>query len=246
MLGGGLYNSGTVTINRSTFNNNVARIGPCTGFCGAHGGGIYNTGTLTVHNTTFSGNSTFVNCSKDCVSSGGGIDSGGTFKITNSTFSGNRSDITPCTGFCGAGGGAILGNGTISNSTIAGNSAPRFGGIEGPIVQNTIIANNSGGNCSTGGVTSKGYNMSSDDTCNFGGPGDRNNTNPMLGPLQYNGGPTQTQGLLPGSPAIDAGNPNGCTDSQGNLLKTDQRGAPRPDKEDTGGCDMGAYESQQD
>ena len=48
--------------------------------------------------------------------------------------------------------------------------------------------------------------------------------------------------LLPGSPAIDAGNPSGCTDDQGNLLKTDQRGQPRPDKEDTGGCDMGAYE----
>jgi hypothetical protein len=52
--------------------------------------------------------------------------------------------------------------------------------------------------------------------------------------------------LLSGSPAIDAGNPNGCTDGNGNLLKTDQRGMPRPDKEDTGGCDMGAYERQSD
>jgi hypothetical protein len=47
-------------------------------------------------------------------------------------------------------------------------------------------------------------------------------------------------------PAIDAGNPSGCTDGQGHLLKTDQRGKPRPDKEDTGGCDMGAYERQKD
>jgi len=66
----------------------------------------------------------------------------------------------------------------------------------------------------------------------------------MLGPLQNNGGPTQTQALLPGSPAVDAGNPNGCTDGSGNLLKTDQRGAPRPDPEDTGGCDIGAFEKQ--
>ena len=49
-----------------------------------------------------------------------------------------------------------------------------------------------------------------------------------------------------GSPAIDAGNPSGCTDGQGQPLKTDQRGKPRPDKEDTGGCDIGAYESQSD
>jgi len=69
-------------------------------------------------------------------------------------------------------------------------------------------------------------------------------TDPKLGALQNNGGPTMTGALLSGSPAIDAGNPTGCVDGQGHLLKTDQRGKPRPDKEDTGGCDMGAYESQ--
>jgi hypothetical protein len=52
--------------------------------------------------------------------------------------------------------------------------------------------------------------------------------------------------LLPGSPAIDAGNPNGCTDSEGHLLTTDQRGWARPGKDDTGGCDMGAFERQKD
>lgn len=45
--------------------------------------------------------------------------------------------------------------------------------------------------------------------------------------------------LLPGSPAIDAGNPSGCTDGSGHLLTTDQRGYPRHDPEDTRGCDMG-------
>jgi hypothetical protein len=73
-----------------------------------------------------------------------------------------------------------------------------------------------------------------------------NNTDPLLGPLQNNGGPTQTMALQEGSPAIDAGNPAGCTYGHGHLLKTDQRGLPRPDKEDTGGCDIGAYESQID
>ena len=73
-----------------------------------------------------------------------------------------------------------------------------------------------------------------------------NNTDPKLGTLGDYGGPTQTIPLLAGSPAIDAGNPNGCTDANGDLLKTDQRGYPRPDKEDTGGCDMGSYERQKD
>ena len=73
-----------------------------------------------------------------------------------------------------------------------------------------------------------------------------NNIDPKLGTLGNYGGLTQTVPLLSGSPAIDAGNPSGCTDGQGNLLKTDQRGMPRPNKEDIGGCDMGAYESQSD
>lgn len=75
-------------------------------------------------------------------------------------------------------------------------------------------------------------------------PGDLNNTDPQLGPLHNNGGATQTMAFPSGSRAIDAGNPNGCTDSLGNPLKTDQRGKPRPDPGDTSGCDIGAYESQ--
>ena len=73
-----------------------------------------------------------------------------------------------------------------------------------------------------------------------------NGTNPKLGGLRNNGGPTQTMALPTGSPAVDAGNPSGCTDNVGQLLTTDQRGQPRPDKEDTGGCDMGAYERPTD
>jgi hypothetical protein len=76
--------------------------------------------------------------------------------------------------------------------------------------------------------------------------GDLNGADPKLGRLKNNGGPTPTMALLSGSPAIDSGNPDGCTDSRGHLLKTDQRGKPRPDKEDTGGCDRGAFERQRD
>jgi hypothetical protein len=50
--------------------------------------------------------------------------------------------------------------------------------------------------------------------------------------------------LLPGRPRIDAGNPSDGTDGKGHLLKSDQRGMPRPDTEGSSGCDMGAYERQ--
>jgi len=94
-------------------------------------------------------------------------------------------------------------------------------------------------------MTSKGYNMSSDNSCNFHNSGDWNNADPKLGQLQNNGGPTQTMAVPLESPAIDAGNPSGCRDAHGNLLTTDQRGQPRPDKDTQSfGCDMGAYERQ--
>ncbi|HEY4900437.1 MAG TPA: choice-of-anchor Q domain-containing protein [Terriglobales bacterium] len=88
--------------------------------------------------------------------------------------------------------------------------------------------------------------MSSDGNCDFNRPGDLNNIDPLLGPLQYNDGPTQTMAIQARSPAIDAGNSSGCIDGQEHLLKTDQRGMPRPDTEDKIGCDMGAYERQTD
>ncbi|PYI92889.1 MAG: hypothetical protein DMF03_01655, partial [Verrucomicrobia bacterium] len=66
---------------------------------------------------------------------------------------------------------------------------------------------------------------------------------PLLGPLQNNGGPTQTHALLPGSPAIDTAAPAGATDDLGNPLMIDQRGFPRPYPAG-GGSDMGAFELQ--
>ena len=170
----------------------------------------------------------------------------GTVKISNSTLSGN--------GATGAGGGISNAGGTvtINNSTLSGNTTRNSSGGGGisnvgtATLQNTIVANSPrGGNC-YGAMTSDGYNLSSDGTCTFSNTGDLNNAHPKLGTLGNYGGPTQTIPLLSGSPAIDAGNPSGCTDNQGHLLKTDQRGQPRPDKEDTVGCDMGAYESQKD
>ncbi len=118
---------------------------------------------------------------------------------------------------------AEISNTTFSGNSAAGTTSGAGGGVykydgEGTVtLQNSIIANSpSGGNCS-GTIISNGYNLSSDNTCAFNHSGDFNNPDPMLGPLQNNGGPTQTMALATGSPAIDAGNPSGCTDGQGHL-----------------------------
>ena len=112
-------------------------------------------------------------------------------------------------------GGGIYGGFTITDSTFSGNTANQGGGIyTASAVQlgNTILkAGTSGANIlnNGGSVTSHGYNLSSDNGGGFlTGPGDQINTDPLLGPLQNNGGPTFTQELLTGSPAINAGDPN--------------------------------------
>jgi len=235
--GGGIINWGILTISNGVISENTA-----ASSYSATGGGIYNSGTLTINNSTLWGNA-----GSTSFIYGGAIYNSGTLAINNSTLSGNSA-----TGFTGGGGGAIYNNGTakISNTTFSGNGgSPNGGGIyNGGTVtlQNSIVANSSsGGNC-YGTMTSKGYNLSSDSTCSFSGAGDLNNTDPKLGPLQNNGGLTGTMALSSGSPAIDAGNPTGCTDNHGHLLKTDQRSQPRHDTEDASGCDMGAYERQSD
>ncbi len=230
--GGGISNSGTLTINGCTISGNVAN---------DNGGGMeLSGGPVTINNSTITANSASYY--------GGGIENVfGPLTINNSTITQNTAEYS--------GGGIELthgGTATISSTTIAANTAFVDGGgglvtydISSATFQNSIVANNAFGNCS-GTTNSAGHNLSSDLTCNFSGIGDMSNTNPKLGVLSNNGGPTQTIPLMEGSPAIDAGNPNGCADSKGRLLKIDQRGYPRPDQEDSSGCDMGAYEKQSD
>ena len=180
---------------------------------GSFGGGISSGGfktpgtVVTVINSTISGNS---------AQGGGGISNEyGVVSIVNSTISGNLATD---------GGGAVFnyaGALQIANSTISGNSAGSGGGVYNVPDQfgaarietgNTIFdAGASGENIFNNGgeVTSHGYNLSSDDGGGYlNGPGDQINTDPLLGPLQDNGGPTLTHMPLLGSPAIDAGDPN--------------------------------------
>ena len=90
-----------------------------------------------------------------------------------------------------------------------------------------------------GTVTSHGYNLSSDNGGGYlTGPGDQINTDPMFGPLQDNGGPTFTHALLPGSPAINAGDPSFTPPPL-----YDQRG-PGFDRVVNGRIDIGSFEVQ--
>ena len=220
-FGGGILNGGgaTLTITDSTLSGNI----------GGFGGGIFNTGTLAIVNCTVSGNA---------ASEGAGIYNGATSTITNSTLSGNAAP--------GAGGGCVnLGTLQIANSTLSDNSSGLGGGVFnlGTLqIGNTILnTGDSGANISNSGgtVTSLGYNLSSDDGGGFlTGPGDQINTDPMLGPLQDNGGPTFTHALLPASPAIDTGDPNFTPPPF-----FDQRG-PGFDRVVNGRIDIGSFEVQ--
>jgi hypothetical protein len=224
--GGGIYNSGTLAVTKATLSGNSA----------AYGGRIWNNvdGTLTVSDSTFSRNSAF---------SGGGIENVGALTVSDSTFSGNLAS-----GFGEATGGGIDNGGTltVTDSTISGNSAAFGGGgiyiypyiYPGTLtVTASILANNSGGNLGMEGggtVVSKGHNLFSDKPGVALNPTDLTDTDPLLGPLADNGGPTPTMALLPGSPAIDAGvTVPGVT--------ADQRGVPRPQGK---APDIGAFESR--
>lgn len=216
----------------------------------AGGGGyaISNSGDLTVSDSAVVGNSaggivddtnTTLALLRTLVADntgGGGLYNRGTATVETSTFAGNtgtaRSGADPARGAITA--NSSTGDLTITNSTIAGNSA----GIDyaavaaAPIVGNTLLADNSGVDCGLP-VTSLGQNLESGTSCGFTGTGDIQNADPLLGPLSDNGGPTDTRALTAGSPAIDAGG-SGCQPA-------DQRGYARP----VGvACDIGAFELQ--
>ncbi|HXM60423.1 MAG TPA: right-handed parallel beta-helix repeat-containing protein [Terriglobales bacterium] len=154
---GGIYNEGTLTVNDSTISDNSA-VGNYV--CG---GGIYNAGTLTINNSTINGNQ----ASGESNSSGGGIDNEGAVVLNNSTLTGNSATIYGGDGY----GGGISYGGCVEASSYAYATTLR----------NSIVADNKAGNC-YGTMTSKGYNLSSDDTCHFKSTGDLNNTHPKLGP----------------------------------------------------------------
>jgi CSLREA domain-containing protein len=258
--GGGIYNTGTLTVTSSTIQGNSSQL---------DGGGLYSLGTATITSSTIDSNSSQaggggiyapavtlqnVTVSRNLASSSGGgifLFDSGVSNLINSTVTANEA--------LGAGGGVLAASAATVhayNSTITSNKAgvsQMGGGIfltgSGSSIANTIVALNyrmsKTGNVPTdcaGTLMSLDYNLIQTLTdCTITGAAANNvyGADPNLGALQNNGGRTQTEALLTGSPAIDKGNPSGCTDNFGATLTTDQRGFLRPVN---GRCDMGAYE----
>ncbi len=194
------------------------------------GGGIYlygddaNRSKAVVQDSLISGNNSY--------QGGGGIENLGDLTLENTTLDANTGDSTPF--------GTIenLGRLAMTNTTIVASTGRGLYAQQGTVrVKNTIIQATQ--NCVGGSyITSLGNNLGTDQSCGFNATGDMSNTDPLLGALQDNGGPTWTRELLTGSPAIDAGANKGCP-------TTDQRGVTRP--QDANGdainlCDIGAYE----
>lgn len=219
------------------------------------GSGISNVGVVEIFASTIVSNT--------ATGSGGGIYNHDVMTVTNSTISGNAADDDGGGIYVGDCESMILNNVTVVNNRADhdGDGSGDGGGInisdDRVPVRNSIIA----GNTDTGGespdcysqssaapLNSYGYNLIQDTTgCIIIGDttGNQTGVSPNLGPLQDNGGPTFTHALLPGSPAIDGGNPAGCVDGAGLPLSTDQRGFPRAVDGDGNGtdiCDIGAYE----
>lgn len=245
--GGAIYGSGRMTINGSTISDNSTLAGPDSH---GYGGAIYTLGDgSSIVKSTISGN---------LATAGGGVfHSGQPMWLINATVSGNLST--------GDGGGIYNSAGTLGlyNVTVTENQANADesgfevgGGLyndsEGTLsFANSIVAGNarviptapyptlSPDECG-GSISSYGYNIVTGvDTSHCTIDRGVGTEDPLLGPLQFNGGPTRTHALSASSPAIDNGNPEGCADPLGELLGDDQRGVQRPSGSR---CDIGAFE----
>ncbi len=231
-FGGGLAsaeNGGNVLVERSQFSYNQA---------GDLGGASYQLGSSSYSftNTTING------------STAGAGNGGGALRVRDGTATIRSSTITRNNAPNGGGISAQQDNGktasvTLANTILAGNTDTDHSDGDSPDCYdpNALVATH---------VTSQGYNIVGRlEGCAFSAvTGDQvgssiSPVDPKLDPSEhFNGGPlirAFTVALLPGSPAINAGNPGTEDGVPPHCPFTDARGVPRS----TGGrCDIGAYE----
>ena len=195
--GGGIANYLYLTVQSSTISGNSA---------GTHGGGVANpfetpTPTVAINSSTLAYNY--------AGAYGGAIASASTVSVNDGTITGNT------TGPMGTGGGIGIGEGSLGlRSTILAGNGVGSGG-HGPDLDGSAAAITSNGNNLIGITTLSGTTSPWQSTDQLG------TSTPLLGPLQNNGGQTQTMALLPGSPAIGTGKASATgTDQRGYLFGT--------------------------
>ena len=214
LYGGGMYNTASSPIiTNTTFNGNYAS---------ERAGGLYNTSGSNTELT----NVTFVK--NTALNRGGGMTAAGSNpKLTNVTFTGNISN------FGGAMHHAEGANSTSTNVTFYGNTATlgstMYNEASNVSITNSILYNNGGSEIyNVNSTTAVTYSIVKD---GYTGTGNRD-VDPLLGPLQNNGGYTRTMLPLANSQAIDNGTDIVCPTK-------DQRGLDRPQGVH---CDIGAVE----
>ena len=226
--GGGIYNGfqRTLTITNSTISNNTA----APGFPDTHnlagGGGILNSGRLTITNRTVSSNTANVGTGIQNVNGTTAVSNstisgnlarlrgGGIFEFGAITAPKRALRISSSSSVAKwmlhnhfeSGRIALINTTISSNKVLTAGGGIYVLGISRVNLRNTIVAGNvatSSGDCfGMGTFKSLGHNLDSDGSCGLSpASGDLVNVDPLLGPLAYNGGPTQTHALLPGSPA---------------------------------------------
>ncbi len=222
--GGGLFNDKNIQLIDVTLAKNQAN----------RGGALFSYGNATLSRVTINNN----------VAAQGGAFflSAGVANLENVTLSANQAT---------AQGGGVYDDGILSiqNLTFFGNTAPQgnslyvseFGNAS---LSNTILASATNNNCAGEllNITSQGYNLETGTTCLLLSTGDQENVaNPgvrALGDWPPKPAKTKVHALLPTSPAVDHGNPDGCA-------QADQRTYLRPidsDSDGTAVCDIGAFE----
>jgi CSLREA domain-containing protein len=255
--GGGIDNVGMLAVIDSTISSSQAPMGD--------GGAISNDGTLQLIRSTLEGNQ---------ASSGGGLsDALGSSITINSTIAGNAADHGAGV-FMYADGSATFYNTTISSNFVPLTQTESYGAAGvgalnassvNVALYNSLVANNvdqySRGDFDCDGTLDiqqqnilgvapvcdeQGCQATGIEGCTLvgGGQSTQLDSAGTLGGLASNGGPTRTIALLPGSNAIDYGDPvSGCLDDNGRPLSIDQRGFARPAGV---ACDMGAFEAGAD
>jgi hypothetical protein len=232
--GGGIFNKGFLSLDNSTVTGNSAD----------NSAGIYNDITATM---VMSGDT--VNNNTATASVGGGIGNVGTLEIINCTIAANKAN---------RGGGiantGVLGviNSTVAFNTVTGAGADgggidTFGGSDQLSLLSTIVYNpNSGAatdNEVLGTIAQSQALVYGPGPYNVAPGGDHGGSfigfNPLLGPLQNNGGDTATMALLPGSKAIGHGATMSMIPGLGGVVAVDQRGYSRP----ANSIDIGAVQT---